>query len=78
MKESKDERLIVQNYLKKLAEGSTPVNADQELASQIFAGAMIYASNVFINHLVIGGAYCNTKDCQEIANHLKAICKTFG
>lgn len=69
---------MTQNYLKSWAAGCTPINPDQELASRVFAGTMMYAASVFGNRLVLGGAHHNTKDCKEILDHLQAICKLLG
>ena len=69
------ERRITQEYLKEYAVNCTPINPNEESCSLIFAGAMRYAYFVFDNHLVLGGAYKETKDYQEILEHLRAICK---
>lgn len=66
---------ITQEYLKEYAINCTPINPSEESISLVFAGAMKYASFVFGNHLVLGGAYKETKDYQEILEHLRAICK---
>jgi hypothetical protein len=72
------ERRVTQEYLKEYAVNCTPINPSEESSSLIFAGAMRYASFVFGNHLVLGGAYKETRDYQEILEHLRAICKILG
>lgn len=63
---------ITQDYLKQYASESC-INTDEESASKIFAGAIAYASTVFINRLALGGAYRNTKNCKEIIECLKQL-----
>ena len=63
---------ITQDYLKQYASESC-INTDEESASKIFAGAIAYASTVFINRLALGGAYRNTKNCKEIVECLKQL-----
>lgn len=63
---------ITQDYLKQYASESC-INTDEESASKIFAGAITYASTVFINRLALGGAYRNTKNCKEIVECLKQL-----
>lgn len=63
---------ITQDYLKQYASDSC-INTDEESASKIFAGAIAYASTVFINRLALGGAYRNTKNCKEIIECLKQL-----
>lgn len=46
---------------------------DDELASNVFAGAIMYASEVFGNRLVLGCGNYRIEDKTEILNHLKAI-----
>lgn len=69
---------MTQNYLQSWASGCTPINPEEESASRAFAGAIMYASSVFGNRLILGGAHHNTKNCREILDHLQAICKLLG
>lgn len=46
---------------------------DEELASNVFAGAMIYATNIFGNRLVLGCGDYRKEAKQEIIEHLKKI-----
>lgn len=68
----KHDAKITQDYLKQYASESC-INTDEEYASKIFAGAIAYASTVFINNLALGGAYRNTKNCKEIIECLKQL-----
>ena len=46
---------------------------DDELASNVFAGAIMYASEVFGNRLILGGGNYRIEDKTKLLNHLKAI-----
>lgn len=46
---------------------------DDELASNVFAGAIMYASEVFGNRLVLGCGNYRIEDKTKVLNHLKAI-----
>lgn len=46
---------------------------NDELASNVFAGAIMYASEVFGNRLVLGCGNYRIEDKTKLLNHLKAI-----
>lgn len=69
----KDTIETVQNYLCNYTKPCA-LDPNEEGASNSFAGALAYASNVFVNRLILGGAYStNQDDKMVILEHLKAI-----
>lgn len=68
-----EKSMIVQNYLRDYTKPCA-LDPNEEGASNSFAGALVYASNVFINRLILGGAYSTNQDDKTIIlEHLKAI-----
>lgn len=66
---------IVQDYFTHYANANTLDTEFQE-ASNVFGGAILYATNVFINRLILGGAYTtNQEDKMIIMDSLKTITK---
>lgn len=66
---------ITQQYLAEYADKDKPrLDPKEERTSLIFEGAINYASWIFINRLMLGGAYeTNKSKKMEILDHLKAI-----
>lgn len=64
-----------QQYLKEKGENLPPLNENEKEISQIFSGAIIYASEVFAYHLIMGGTYNNTKRYKEVLELLKELNK---
>ena len=65
--------MLVQDYLEHYNSKSTTFD-NNSLAARVFCGAMIYASFVFGNSLMLGGAYrTNFEDKKEIFEHLQEI-----
>lgn len=52
---------------------SSVFDQNDELASNVFAGAIMYASEVFGNRIVFGGGNYRIEDKTKILDHLKAI-----
>lgn len=68
-----EKAIIAQEYLRNYMKPCA-LDPNEEGASNSFAGAMAYASNVFMNRLILGGAYStNQDDKMIILEHLKAI-----
>lgn len=70
---SDDPATITHTYL---SEYINPVIIDpnEEIASKVFSGAITYASMVFSNRLILGGAYLTNKDDKLIIlEHLQGI-----
>lgn len=53
--------------------GFPVLDPDEELASNVFAGAMIYATNIFGNRLVFGCGDYRKEDKIKIIEHLKKV-----
>lgn len=53
--------------------GLPVLDPDEELASNVFAGAMIYATNIFGNRLVFGCGDYRKEDKIKIIEHLKEV-----
>lgn len=53
--------------------GLPVLDPDEELASNVFAGAMIYATNIFGNRLVFGCGDYRKEDKIKIIEHLKKV-----
>lgn len=53
--------------------GLNVFDADDENASMVFAGAILFASNVFTNRLVLGRGYANKEDKSKILAALHEI-----
>lgn len=53
--------------------GLPVLDPDEELASNVFAGAMIYATNIFSNWLVLGCGDYRKEDKIKIIEHLKKV-----
>lgn len=71
-KEIKSSRLV-QDYLEHYNSKSTTFD-NNSLAARVFCGAMLYATIVFGNRLMLGGAYrTNFEDKKEIFEHLQEI-----
>ena len=65
--------MLVQDYLEHYNSKSTTFD-NNSLAARVFCGAMIYASFVFGNSLMLGGAYqTNFEDKKKILEHLREI-----
>ena len=65
--------MLVQDYLEHYNSKSTTFD-NNSLAARVFCGAMVYASSVFVNSLLLGGAYrTNFEDKKEIFEHLQEI-----
>lgn len=65
---------IVQSYLRQY-KSETILNKDEELASECFTGAINYATAIFINRLLLGGAMPLTKDASKIMEALITLSK---
>ena len=65
--------MLVQDYLEHYNLKSTTFD-NNSLAARVFCGAMIYATFVFSNRLMLGGAYrTNFEDKKKILEHLREI-----
>ena len=65
--------MLVQDYLEHYNSKSTTFD-NNSLAARVFCGAMIYATFVFGNRLILGGAYqTNFEDKKKILEHLREI-----
>lgn len=65
--------MLVQDYLEHYHSKSTTFD-NNSLAARVFCGAMIYATSVFANSLMLGGAYrTNFEDKKKILEHLREI-----
>ena len=65
--------MLVQDYLEHYNSKSTTFD-NNSLAARVFCGAMIYATSVFGNSLMLGGAYrTNFEDKKKILEHLQEI-----
>ena len=65
--------MLVQDYLEHYNSKSTTFD-NNSLAARVFCGAMIYATFVFSNRLMLGGAYrTNFEDKKKILEHLQEI-----
>ena len=53
--------------------GLPVLDPDEELASNVFAGAMIYATNIFGNRLVFGCGDYRKEDKIKIIEHLQKV-----
>ena len=53
--------------------GLPVLDPDEELASNVFAGTMIYATNIFGNRLVFGCGDYRKEDKIKIIEHLKKV-----
>ena len=53
--------------------GLPVLDPDEELASNVFAGAIIYATNIFGNRLVFGCGDYRKEDKIKIIEHLKKV-----
>lgn len=68
-----DNEMIVQEFLENYAQRNS-LDDDNKLASNVFGGAIMYATNVFANALILGGAYHrNQEDKMKILEHLRDI-----
>ena len=66
-------KVLVQDYLEHYNSKSTTFDNNSS-AARVFCGAMIYASLVFNNRLMLGGAYrTNFEDKKKILEHLREI-----
>ena len=65
---------IVQTYLRAY-KSETILNEDEKLASECFTGAINYATAIFINRLMLGGAMPLTKNASKIMEALSALSK---
>mgnify|MGYP003443515921 FL=1 len=65
--------MLVQDYLEHYNSKSTTFD-NNSLAARVFCGAMLYATFVFGNSLMLGGAYqTNFEDKKKILEHLREI-----
>ena len=65
--------MLVQDYLEHYNLKSTTFD-NNSLAARVFCGAMTYATFVFGNSLMLGGAYqTNFEDKKKILEHLREI-----
>lgn len=65
--------VLVQDYLEHYSSKSTTFD-NNSLAARVFCGAILYATFVFGNSLMLGGAYrTNFEDKKEILEHLREI-----
>ena len=48
-------------------------NPEEKLASNVFAGAIMYAADIFAVRLVLGCSGCRREDTNEIIDHLQKI-----
>lgn len=65
--------MLVQDYLEHYSSKSTTFD-NNSLAARVFCGAMIYATFIFGNSLMLGGAYrTNFEDKKKILEHLREI-----
>ena len=65
--------MLVQDYLEHYNSKSTTFDNNSS-AARVFCGAMIYATFVFGNRLMLGGAYrTNFEDKKKILEHLREI-----
>lgn len=71
-----DKELIVQEYFAECREQHCKLDENRQLASDVFNGAIRYASLVFINRLMYGGAYeTNKEDKMKILDLLRELNK---
>lgn len=70
----KDINLLVQDYLASYMGRDCLLHEGEELACNVFDGAIHYAYIVFGNRLMLGGAYSvNEDDKTKILDHLDGI-----
>ena len=68
-----DNEMIVQRFLENYAQRNN-LDDNNKLASNVFSGAIMYATNVFTNALILGGDYHrNQEDKVKILEHLYEI-----
>ena len=64
---------LVRDYLEHYSSKSTTFDNNSS-AARVFCGAMLYATLVFGNRLMLGGAYrTNFEDKKKILEHLREI-----
>ena len=65
--------ILVQDYLEHYTSKSTTFD-NNSLAARVFCGTITYAIFVFVNRLMLGGAYrTNFEDKKKIFEHLREI-----
>lgn len=65
--------MLVQDYLEHFNSKSITFD-NNSLAARVFYGAILYATSVFGNRLMLGGAYrTNFEDKKKILEHLREI-----